>query len=164
MSLNALVPSSVGSQQDPAAKSVSGATFQIGSTDYAGLCNTSKYDILVGTATLNGAGALNAMNITSVLGNTPNGGGAGVPAIPAARNAACIFEGWLGSVEAAAAGGGVNAALAGAQFQGKLVIAGVAPNQTNSLSIYATAVDGTLTAASTAVVGFRLYVPKEGYY
>ena len=163
MSLNALVPSSVGSLQDPAAKSVSGgATFQLGSTDYAGLCQTSKYDILVGTATL--AAGFKTVAITSVLGNTPNGGGAGIPAIPAARNAACIFEGWLGSVEAAAAGGGVNAALAGAQFQGKLVIAGVAPNQTNSLSIYATAVDGTLTAASTAVVGFRLYVPKEGYY
>jgi hypothetical protein len=162
MSLNALVPSSVGSQQAVAAKSVSAATYQIGSVDYAGLCNTSKYDILVGTATLN-AGS-RAMVITSVLGNTPNGGGAGVPAIPPARNAGCIFEGWLGSVEAAAAGAGANGALAGAQFQGKLVIAGVAPAESNTLTVYATAVDGTLTGASTAVVGFRLYVPKEGYY
>ena len=162
MSLNALVPSSVGSLQDPAAKAVSAATYQLGATDYAGLCNTSKYDILVGTATL--AGGTRAMVITSVLGNTPNGGGVGVPAIPAARNAGCIFEGWLGSVEAAAAGGAANPALAGAQFQGKLVIGGAAPNQTNTLTVYATAVDGSATAASTAVVGFRLYVPKEGYY
>lgn len=162
MSLNALVPSSIGSLQDPAAKAVSTANYQLGATDYAGLCNTSKYDILVGTATLN-AGT-RAIVITSVLGNTPNGGGAGVPAIPAARNAGCIFEGWLGSVEAAAPAGAAAAATAGAQFNGKLVIAGVAPAQTNTLTIYATAVDGSLTGASTAVVGFRLYVPKEGYY
>ena len=162
MSLNALVPSSVGSQQDPAAKSVSGgATFQLGSTDYAGLCQTSKYDILVGTATL--AAGFKTVAITSVLGNTPNGGGAGIPAIPAARNAACIFEGWLG----AATGAVINAAAttaAGAQFAGRLAIGGAAPAQTNTLTVYATNVDGSICANSTAVVGFRLYVPKEGYY
>jgi len=162
MSLNALVPSSIGSLQDPAAKAVSTANFQIGSTDYAGLCNTSKYDILVGTATL--ALGTRAMVITSVLGNTPNGGGVGVPAIPPLRNAGCIFEGWLGSVEAAAAGAGAATPLEGAQFQGKLVIGGAAPNQTNTLSIFATQVSGAAAATSTAVVGFRLYVPKEGYY
>jgi hypothetical protein len=163
MSLNALVPSSVGSQQDPAAKSVAGgATFQLGSTDYAGLCQTSKYDVLVGTATL--AGGFKTVAITSVLGNTPNGGGAGIVGIPAARNAGCIFEGWLGSVQAAAPAAGAAAALEGAQFNGKLVIAGVAPAETNTLTIYATAVNGSLSATSTALVGFRIYVPKEGYY
>lgn len=163
MSLNALVPSSIGSLQDPAAKAVSAATYQIGSVDYAGLCNTSKYDILVGTATLNGAGALRAMVVTPVLGNTPNGGGAGVVAIPAARNAGCIFEGWLGAATGAAIAAAAPAA-AGAQFAGRLVIAGAAPNETNTLTVYATNVDGSICLNSTAVVGFRLYVPKEGYY
>jgi hypothetical protein len=161
MSLNALVPNTIGDQQLIAAKAVSGVGFQLGSTDYAGLCNTSKYDILVGTATL--ATGFKTFAVTSVLGNTPNGGGAGVVGIPAARNAGCIFEGWLGSTQNAAVAAAAPA-LQGAQFNGRLVIAGVAPAETNTLTIAATAVDGSIVNTSTALVGYRIYVPKEGFY
>lgn len=150
MSLNALVPSSF-----PGAKAASNANMSLGACDYSGLCASSKYDVLIGTATLNGAGS-RALVVTEILGNDATG------SIPAARNAACIFEGWLG----AATGAVINAAApasAGAQFTGRLVIAGVAPNETNTLTIYSTNVDGSL-AASAAVVGYRLYVPKPGYY
>jgi len=150
MSLNALVPCSF-----PGAKAASNANMSLGACDYAGLCASSKYDVLIGTATLN-AGS-RALDVTAILGNDSTG------SIPAARNNACIFEGWLG----AAVGAVINAAApasAGAEFTGRLVIAGVAPNETNTLTIYATNVDGSLAGASTAVVGYRLYVPKPGYY
>jgi hypothetical protein len=151
MSLNALVPSSFAG-----AKAASNANMSLGACDYSGLCASSKYDVLIGTATL--AAGLRALVVTDILGNDSTG------SIPAARNAACIFEGWLGAATGAVIGGGVNAAAQGAEFTGRLVIAGVAPNETNTLTIYATNVDGSLAGAATSVVGYRLYVPKPGFY
>jgi hypothetical protein len=129
----------------------------LGACDYSGLCASSKYDVLIGTATL--AAGLRALVVTDILGNDSTG------SIPAARNAACIFEGWLGAATGAVVQAGVPAAPSqGAEYTGRLVIAGAAPNETNTLTIYATNVDGSLANASTAVVGYRLYVPKPGYY
>ena len=151
MSLNALVPSSF-----PGAKAASNANMSLGACDYSGLCASSKYDVLIGTATLN-AGT-RALVVTDILGNDATG------SIPVARNNACIFEGWLGAATGAVIGGAAAPASAGAEFTGRLVIAGVAPAETNTLTIYATNVDGSLAGASTAVVGYRLYVPKPGFY
>ena len=152
MSLNALVPCSL-----PAAKAAGAApAFQLGAVEYSGLCSSSKYDVLLGSATL--AGGTAALDITSILGNDATN------TIPVARNAACIFEGWLGAATGAVIGGAAAPTAAGAEFAGRLVIGAVAPNQTNTLNISATNVDGSIAGASTAVVGFRLYVPKVGFY
>ena len=151
MSLNALVPCSL-----PAAKSAGAAPgIVLGACEYSGLNSTSAYDVLFGTVTL--AVGTATLNIASILGNDSTN------TIPAARNAACIFEGWQGSATGAAVAGAL-AANSGAGYVGRLVIAGVAPAQTNTLTISAINADGSILNTSTAVVGFRLYVPKPGFY
>jgi hypothetical protein len=151
MSLNALVPCSL-----PAARAAGAAPgIELGACEYSGLNSTSKYDVLFGTVTL--AVGTATLNIASILGNDATN------TIPVARNNACVFEGWQGSATGAAVAGAL-AANSGAGYVGRLVIGGVAPAQTNTLTISAINADGSILNTSTAVVGFRLYVPKPGFY
>jgi len=127
-------------------KAGAGAGYSWGSMEYSGLGSPANYDVIFGTATL-GAGGTIAFPITGAVNS-------------AAQANACVFEVWLAVGPAVPAAG---AATVGAKFSGIAVFA-AGPPAVTTVTINALDDTGAAIAAARNPLGFRIYVPRVGYF
>lgn len=146
MSLNALGVSQLA--RPALASGGVGTTFTLGAGSYAGL-TPANYDVILGEtgAFNNGVSTVNLgiTNVTSV-----------------AQAAGCIVECFL-QVPLAPQPPVANVAVQGVKYGGTVVYTAGAPD-TAIMNLYALAADGSVVATFTGVCGFRVYVPREGFY
>lgn len=146
MSLNALGVSQLA--RPALASGGVGTTFTLGAGSYAGL-TPANFDVIVGKtgAFNNGVSVVNLgiTNITSV-----------------AQAAGCIVECWL-EVPLVPQPPVANAAVQGIKYGGTVVYTAGAPD-TALMNLYALAADGSVLGTFTGTCGFRVYVPRVGFF
>jgi hypothetical protein len=146
MSLNAL---GVSQLARPALSSAgAGTTFSLGAGSYAGL-TPANYDVVVGTTGAFVAGVstvnLSILNVTSV-----------------AQAAGCIVECFL-QVPLVPQPPIAAAVVQGVKYGGTVVYTAGAPD-TAIMNLYALAADGSVLATFVGTCGFRVYIPRVGFF